>query len=62
MFKNISEVVDWYGSQANMARALSVDRAAVSAWVKVGMLPPARAIQVEHQSGGRFKAVDLTAK
>ena len=56
----IKDVVDWYGSQANMARALKVDRAAVSLWVKVGVLPPGRAIQVEQQSGGKFKAVDLS--
>lgn len=62
MNKTISEVVDWFGSQANMARALGVDRAAVSGWVKAGALPPARAIQVEQQSGGRFRAVDLIEK
>ena len=62
MNKTISEVVDWFGSQANMARALGVDRAAVSGWVKAGVLPPARAIQVEQQSGGRFRAVDLIEK
>ena len=62
MNKTISEVVDWFGSQANMARALGVDRAAVSGWVKTGVLPPARAIQVEQQSGGRFRAVDLIEK
>lgn len=56
----IKDVIDWYGSQANMARALKVDRAAVSFWVKVGVLPPGRAIQVEQQSGGKFKAVDLS--
>ena len=62
MNKTISEVVGWFGSQANMARALGVDRAAVSGWVKAGALPPARAIQVEQQSGGRFRAVDLIEK
>lgn len=62
MDKTISEVVGWFGSQANMARALGVDRAAVSGWVKAGALPPARAIQVEQQSGGRFRAVDLIEK
>ncbi len=56
----IKDVIDWYGSQANMARALKVDRAAVSLWLKIGVLPPARAIQVEKQSGGKFKAVDIS--
>jgi len=56
----IEDVIKWYGSQANMARALKVDRAAVSLWVKSGVLPPARSIQVEQQSGGKFKAVELS--
>jgi len=57
----LQEVIDWYGSQANMSRALEVDRAAVSQWVKDGKLPAARALQIEKQSGGKFKAVDLAA-
>ena len=59
MSQKISDVVDWFGSQARMARALKVDRAAVSAWVRAGALPPARAIQIEQLSGGKFSAVDL---
>ena len=55
----IREVIDWYGSQAQMARKLGVDRAAVAQWVSAGKFPPARAIQIEEQSGGLFKAVDL---
>jgi len=62
--QKISDVVNWFGNQTRMARALKVDRAAVSAWVKAGALPPARAIQIEQLSGGKFSAVDLidTAK
>ncbi|CAB4137529.1 DNA-binding transcriptional regulator Cro [uncultured Caudovirales phage] len=56
----LNEVVEWYGSQAEMARSLKVNRAAVSLWLRIGVLPPARAIQVEQQSRGKFRAVDLT--
>lgn len=56
----LDEVVKWYGSQAEMARSLKVNRAAVTLWLKVGVLPPARAITVEQQSKGKFRAVDLT--
>lgn len=56
----LQEIVNWFGSQANLARALGVDRAAVSHWVKRGWLPPKRAVMIELLSGGKFKAVDLT--
>jgi DNA-binding transcriptional regulator YdaS (Cro superfamily) len=56
----LQEVVEWFGSQANLARALHVDRAAVSHWVARGWLPPKRAVELEKLSGGKFKAVDLT--
>ena len=55
----LDDVVEWFGSQADMARALGVKRSAVTQWLAKGALPPGRAVQVEHQSGGRFRAVDL---
>jgi len=42
-----------------MAERLGVKRSAVSQWVKDGKLPPARAIQIEAQSKGVFKAIDI---
>lgn len=56
----LQEVIDWFGSQANTARALGVDRAAVSAWVARGWFPAKRAVEIEKLSGGKFKAIDLT--
>lgn len=58
----LKKVIKWYGSQSEMSRRMGVDRAAVSAWVSSGALPPLRAIQVERQSGGKFKAIDLVLK
>lgn len=55
----LKDVIEWFGSQSNMARGLGVDRSAVSQWVKDGHLPAARALEVERLSGGRFKALDL---
>jgi DNA-binding transcriptional regulator YdaS (Cro superfamily) len=55
----LEQIIEWFGSKANMARALGVDRSAVTQWVKDGGLPAARAVEVERLSGGRFKAVDL---
>jgi len=55
----IKDVVEWYGSQANMARAMGVTPVSVSLWMRDGYMPPARAIELEVKSGGKFKAVDL---
>ena len=55
----LAQVIEWFGSHANMARALGVDRSAVTQWVKADGLPATRAVEVEKLSGGRFKAVDL---
>ena len=51
-------IIQFFGSRAEMARALGVDRAAVTQWGKDG-LPPARAIEIEQLSQGRFKAVEI---
>jgi DNA-binding transcriptional regulator YdaS (Cro superfamily) len=56
----LDEVVEWYGSQAAMARALGVERSAVAQWLAKGELPALRALQIEKLSGGRFRAVDLS--
>lgn len=55
----IQKIVDWFGSQAEMARQLGVDRSAVTHWLNKGALPPKRAIEVEKLSAGLFRAVDI---
>lgn len=55
----INKIVEWFGSQSEMARQLGVDRSAVTHWLTKGSLPPKRAIEVEKLSGGIFKAVDI---
>jgi len=55
----IQQIVEWFGSQSEMARKLGVDRSAVTHWLNSGGLPPKRAIEVERLSGGLFKAVDI---
>ena len=52
------EMVKWFGSKSKMAAALGVTRSAVSQWLVDGV-PPARAIQIEEVTGGKFKAVDI---
>lgn len=55
----IQKIVEWFGSQSEMARQLRVDRSAVTHWVNSGALPPKRAIEVEKLSNGLFKAVEI---
>jgi len=52
-------LVEIFGSQAEVARRLSVDRAVVSNWVKVGYVPARWAMEVEHLSSGEIPAADV---
>lgn len=55
---NFDELVEFFGGRSAMATALSVSRSAVSQWQTDG-IPPARAIEIEALTAGRFRAVDL---
>jgi len=55
----ITRLVDLFGSQAAVARALQVDRAVVNHWVKVGYVPARWATEVERVTGSRIAAVDV---
>ena len=54
----IGALIEHFGTQAELARRLGVDRAAVNQWTKTGM-PARRAVEIEKLTGGKFKAVDL---
>ena len=45
--------IDYYGSQAALARALGIHRAAVHAWEEI---PLGRQYQIEVLTGGELKA------
>lgn len=55
----MKELLEYFGGQAALAKALNVTRGAVCQWVAAGSLPPFRAIEVEQITRGKFKAVDL---
>jgi alanine-glyoxylate transaminase/serine-glyoxylate transaminase/serine-pyruvate transaminase len=55
----VARLVDLYGSQAEVARRLSVDRAVVSNWMKVGYVPARWAVEVEHVTAGEISAVEV---
>ena len=51
MKDSVKAVVERAGSQAALARALSVSEAAVSMWVRRGWMPARRAVEVESLFG-----------
>ena len=52
-------LVTLFGSQAEVARRFSLDRAVVNNWVKSGYVPARWAIEVERVSGGAISAVEV---
>ena len=55
----MNDVIEHFGNQAELAKALKIDPAAVSQWLSNGYMPPRRAIEIEMMTDGKFKAVDL---
>lgn len=49
-----SDVIKFFGTQAEVARVLGINRAAVSAWGE--RVPPLRALQIENLTDGALKA------
>ncbi|HSD40899.1 MAG TPA: aminotransferase class V-fold PLP-dependent enzyme [Burkholderiales bacterium] len=52
-------LVSIFGSQAEVARRMKLDRAVVSNWVKSGYIPSRWAVEVEHLTGGQVAATDI---
>ncbi len=48
-----------YGSQAEVARRLSIDRALVSSWVRTGYVPARWAVEIERLTDGQVAAVEV---
>jgi len=57
----IDDVIKHFGGTRAFMRLMGVSRMAISKWRKEGCLPPTRALQVEHLSGGKFKASRLVS-
>lgn len=55
----IKTIVEHFGGVAETARLLDVSQPAVSQWLKHKRIPPARAVQIEVLSEGKFKAADI---
>src|SRR6266446_5508758 len=54
-----TRLVEIFGSQAEVARALRLDRAVVSNWVKSGYVPARWATEVERVTNGGILAVEV---
>src|SRR5204862_2289915 len=54
-----TRLVEIFGSQAEVARALRLDRAVVSNWVKSGYVPARWATEVERVTNGGIHAVEV---
>ena len=52
-------LVELFGSQAEVARRFSLDRAVVNNWVKSGYVPARWAMEVEQVTGGDVTAADV---
>jgi len=52
-------LVSIFGSQAEVARRLRLDRAVVNNWVKSGYVPARWAMEVEHATEGKVAAVEV---
>ena len=55
----LNEIVEHFGSQSELARALGIDRANVSMWIANHAVPSIHAINIERLTKGKFKAVDI---
>src|SRR5258707_11243049 len=53
------QLVEIFGSQADVARAFQLDRAVVHNWVKTGYVPARWAGEVERVPQGRIHALDI---
>ena len=52
-------LVSIFGSQAEVARRLRLDRAVVNNWVKSGYVPARWAMEIEHATEGKVAAVEV---
>ena len=54
----MDEIIKHFGGKAALAKALNVERSAVSWWLREG-LPSGRAVEIERMTGGIFKAIEI---
>ncbi|MBI4207801.1 MAG: helix-turn-helix domain-containing protein, partial [Betaproteobacteria bacterium] len=55
-------LVALFGSQAEVARRLRLDRAVVNYWVKSGYVAARWAMEIEHVTGGQISAAEILSE
>lgn len=55
----LTELVEYMGGQASLARFLGVSRQSVNEWVMRGRISATAAIEVDNLTSGKFKKEDL---
>ena len=56
--EKIALLVEHFGSKADMARRLGIERQNLTYWASAG-IPAIQAVKIEMITNGKFKAVDL---
>lgn len=54
----LEEVIEYYGNQSKVARALHISRAALTEWKKRGYVPLVQQYRLEKITKGKLKAED----
>ena len=57
--RKLTDLVEYVGGQASLARFLGVSRQSVNEWVSRGRISATAAIEVEKLTNGLFKKEDL---
>ena len=57
--RKLTELVEYVGGQASLARFLGVSRQSVNEWVSRGRISATAAIEVDKLTNGLFKKEDL---
>lgn len=53
----VKQVIDYFGNQNKIAKALGITRGAVCEWVRSNKIPPARQIQIQRITNGKIKVL-----
>jgi DNA-binding transcriptional regulator YdaS (Cro superfamily) len=55
----VLEIVAHFGTQKRLADELGINRSQISLWIRTGVIPALRAMQIEKITDGKFKALDI---
>jgi DNA-binding transcriptional regulator YdaS (Cro superfamily) len=56
---SLNDLIDFFGNQSALARALKIRPQAVQQWITRGQIPIRRAIQIEQLTEGKIRLADM---